>query len=109
MLFIKGGMHLLEVLREAEVDGISLDWRTSFTEARRALPGKLLQGQLDPVLLFASEVVVRERTKRLLKKSAPMRSEVVTAAQLIKMSGRRSLGKLLNGANHRGQSFWIAG
>jgi uroporphyrinogen decarboxylase len=66
MLFIKGGMHLLEVLRDVEVDGISLDWRTSFAEARRALPGKILQGQIDPVLLFASEAIVRERTKQLL-------------------------------------------
>lgn len=66
ILFIKGGMHLLEVLRDAEVDGLSLDWRTSFAEARRALPGKVLQGQLDPVLLFATPAVVREKTKRLL-------------------------------------------
>ena len=66
ILFIKGGMHLLDVLREVEVDGISLDWRTSFTEARAALPGKVLQGQLDPVLLFAGEEVVRAKTRALL-------------------------------------------
>jgi uroporphyrinogen decarboxylase len=66
ILFIKGGMHLLEVLREAEVDGVSLDWRTSFTEARKALPGKVLQGQLDPVMLFANEAHVRQKTQQLL-------------------------------------------
>lgn len=67
ILFIKGGMHLLEVLRDVEVDGVSLDWRTSFTEARTALPNHVLQGQLDPVLLFASEAVVRERTRAMLE------------------------------------------
>ena len=38
-----------------------------------------------------------------------MRSEGVAAAQLIKMGRRRSLGKLLNGANHGAQSICIAG
>ena len=66
ILFIKGGMHLLEVLGELDVDGVSLDWRTSFTEARAALPGKLLQGQIDPVLLFSSEEAVRSRTRATL-------------------------------------------
>lgn len=66
ILFIKGGMHLLETLREVDVDAVSLDWRTSFTEARKALPGKLLQGNIDPTLLFASEAAVRARTKSLL-------------------------------------------
>jgi uroporphyrinogen decarboxylase len=66
ILFLKGGMHLLEVLRELDVDGVSLDWRTSFTEARAALPGKLLQGQIDPVLLFSSEDAVRARTRATL-------------------------------------------
>jgi uroporphyrinogen decarboxylase len=66
ILFIKGGMHLLDVIKDIEVDGVSLDWRTSYTEARAALPGKLLQGQLDPVLLFGAESAVRERTRSVL-------------------------------------------
>ncbi len=66
ILFVKGGTHLLEVVKEVEVDGVSLDWRTSFSEARAALPTAVLQGQLDPVLLFAGEDVVRTRTRALL-------------------------------------------
>lgn len=66
ILFLKGGMHLLEVLKEVEVDGVSLDWRTSFTEARAVLPNHVLQGQLDPVLLFAGDEPVRQRTRALL-------------------------------------------
>lgn len=72
ILFLKGGMHLLDVMRDLDVDGVSLDWRTSFTRARAALPGKLLQGQLDPVLLFASEAAVRERTRALLQEIAEL-------------------------------------
>lgn len=44
----------------------SLDWRTSFTEARAALPNHVLQGNLDPVLLFAGEEPVRRATRALL-------------------------------------------
>jgi uroporphyrinogen decarboxylase len=72
ILFVKGGMHLLEVLKDIEVDGVSLDWRTSFTEARRALAGKILQGNLDPVLLFANETAVREKTRALLAEIASL-------------------------------------
>jgi uroporphyrinogen decarboxylase len=66
ILFIKGGMHLLEVFKDIDLDGLSLDWRMSFAEARAALPTKILQGQLDPVTLFAPEAFVREKTRALL-------------------------------------------
>ncbi len=67
LLFVRGGHHLLPVLGETGVDGFSLDWRTPFSEARALYPNHVLQGNVDPVLLFAGEAAVRERTKQLLK------------------------------------------
>lgn len=67
LLYVRGGHHLLGTFGETGVDGISLDWRTPFAEARAMYPKLLLQGNVDPVLLFAPPEVVRARTKALLE------------------------------------------
>ena len=54
-------MHLLPILGETDVNGISLDWRTDFAEARTLYPNLLLQGNLDPLFLLAGDDVVRDR------------------------------------------------
>lgn len=72
LLYLKNGMHLLEAVAEVEVDGLSLDWRTSFTRARQVLPGRLLQGNLDPVLLLGGPDVVRARARALLAEVAAL-------------------------------------
>lgn len=66
ILFVRGGHHLLPLLGEAGVDGLSLDWRTPWREARALYPRHVLQGNIDPVLLFAGEDAVRARTRALL-------------------------------------------
>ena len=67
LLFAKGAHHLLPVLAETRADGFSLDWRISWREARKHLPTQILQGNIDPTLLFASPDLVRARTRTLLK------------------------------------------
>jgi uroporphyrinogen decarboxylase len=66
LLYVRGGHHLLPVLPALGLDGLSLDWRTPFPAARTALPDAVLQGNLDPVLLFAPPDVVRARTRAML-------------------------------------------
>jgi len=66
LLFVRGGHHLLPVLGESGVDGFSLDWRTPWAEARAAYPNHLLQGNIDPILLFSSPAEVRAATRALL-------------------------------------------
>jgi uroporphyrinogen decarboxylase len=66
LLFVRGGHHLLPLLGDSGVDGFSLDWRTPFAEARKRYPSHVLQGNLDPVLLFAPVESVREQTRALL-------------------------------------------
>lgn len=66
LLYVRGGHHLLPVLPSLGLDGLSLDWRTPFPAARAALPDGVLQGNLDPVLLFTSPAVVKERTRAML-------------------------------------------
>lgn len=68
LLYIKGGSHLLPAVAATGADGVSLDWRIDFAAARALLPDKVLQGNLDPVLLFAPPDFVRAQTRALLAK-----------------------------------------
>lgn len=66
LIFIRGGGHLLPSLAGAGVDGVSLDWRTPFSAARAVNKNWVLQGNLDPVRLFASPESVSAATTTLL-------------------------------------------
>ena len=72
LLFVRGGHHLLPILGDAGTDGLSLDWRTPWREARALHPKLTLQGNVDPVLLFAGDDAVRARVRALL---ADMRAD----------------------------------
>lgn len=67
LLFVRGGQHLLPVLGEAGIDGLSLDWRVDWREARRLYPREILQGNLDPSLLMTDPATVRAATSTLVK------------------------------------------
>ncbi|CAM5439079.1 uroporphyrinogen decarboxylase [Streptomyces tanashiensis] len=48
-------------------DVVGVDWRVPLDEAaRRVGPGKALQGNLDPAVLFASREVVEAKTDEVL-------------------------------------------
>jgi uroporphyrinogen decarboxylase len=66
LLFVRGGGHLLSVLGDCGLDGVSLDWRTPFSSARAVSSTWALQGNLDPVRLFASPERVAEATREML-------------------------------------------
>jgi uroporphyrinogen decarboxylase len=67
LLFVRGGHHLLPVLKDAGVDGLSLDWRTPWSEARALMPSMVLQGNVDPILLLSPPAVVHDATRALLE------------------------------------------
>ncbi|MEU6439795.1 uroporphyrinogen decarboxylase [Streptomyces sp. NPDC047046] len=62
-----GTGELLHDLGEAGADVVGVDWRVPLDEAaRRVGPGKALQGNLDPAVLFAGEAAIREKTTEVL-------------------------------------------
>jgi uroporphyrinogen decarboxylase len=67
LVFARGGHHLLPELKDSGADGLSLDWRTPWREARALMPSMVLQGNIDPILLLASPEVVRQATRELLE------------------------------------------
>ena len=61
---------LLELMRQAGGQVIGLDWRVRLDEAWARLPGVAVQGNLDPVVLFAEPSVIRAQVERILEEAA---------------------------------------
>jgi uroporphyrinogen decarboxylase len=62
--------NLLELMREAGGDVIGLDWRVDLAEAWERLgSGVGVQGNLDPVALFADIAEVKRRAGEILGKA----------------------------------------
>ncbi|GAA2358454.1 uroporphyrinogen decarboxylase [Streptomyces cuspidosporus] len=62
-----GTGELLGLLGEAGADVVGVDWRVPLDEAaRRVGPGKTLQGNLDPAVLFAPRQAVEAKAREVL-------------------------------------------
>ena len=68
--FGTGTATLLELMKEAGGTVIGVDWRVPIDEARRRLGSDVaLQGNLDPVVLFAPLHEIERRVERILKQA----------------------------------------
>ncbi|MEW6515099.1 MAG: uroporphyrinogen decarboxylase [Pseudomonadota bacterium] len=67
IVFTKGGGQWIEKIAASGCDAVGLDWTTDIGAARQRVDGKVaLQGNMDPLTLFASpEAVAREATRVL--------------------------------------------
>jgi len=62
---------MLPAMRETGADVLGLDWRTPLAEGWKAIgPGCGVQGNLDPIALFAPEEVLRRRVADVLRQAA---------------------------------------
>lgn len=62
---------LLSTMRETGADVIGLDWRIPLAEGWKTLgEGCAVQGNLDPITLFAPEDVLRSRVREVLQQAA---------------------------------------
>jgi uroporphyrinogen decarboxylase len=67
ILFGKGNAPYLEELAASGAEGVGVDWLVSLEEARRRTGGKVaLQGNLDPVTLYAEPETIRAEVARTL-------------------------------------------
>ena len=56
MLLLAVGVGKLHRMAECNADVLGLDWSTDMAEARQVLgSNKVIQGNIDPAVLFASE------------------------------------------------------
>jgi uroporphyrinogen decarboxylase len=66
MFFALGASHLMDAIAEIPCEVVSVDWRTDLTLARKQLPGRALQGNLDPAFLYAERDVLAAEARRIL-------------------------------------------
>jgi len=72
ILFTKGGNPWLREMMESGAAAIGLDWTCDARAARKLAGGRVaLQGNLDPVALFAPEKAVRDATRTVLDAFGP--------------------------------------
>ena len=65
-----GTGELLPLMGEAGADVVGVDWRVPLDVARDRLPGKAVQGNLDPAVCLAPWAVVADRTRDVLRRNA---------------------------------------
>ena len=69
ILFTKGGGLWLEAMTDAGYDALGLDWQTDLHNARTRVGDKVaLQGNMDPIALYAQPDIIVEKVKTILAK-----------------------------------------
>lgn len=67
IVFTKGGGQWIEAIAASGCDAVGLDWTTDLGGARRRVDGRVaLQGNMDPLTLFASPEAVAKEATRIL-------------------------------------------
>ncbi|MCK9609098.1 MAG: uroporphyrinogen decarboxylase [Methylomonas sp.] len=67
ILFTKGGGLWLEAMADTGYDALGLDWQTDIGSARARVGDKVaLQGNMDPITLYAQPEVIREKVAKVL-------------------------------------------
>ncbi len=70
IIYINRSGALLERIANSGADIVSLDWTVSIVEARKRLGGNIgIQGNLDPMILFAPDEIIRSRIADVLKEA----------------------------------------
>ena len=68
ILYINRSGALLERMASVGVDVLSLDWTVNIDEARERIGDNIgIQGNLDPMLLFAADETIISRTQQVLR------------------------------------------
>ncbi|MGW0905513.1 uroporphyrinogen decarboxylase [Streptomyces sp. NPDC002853] len=72
-----GTGELLGLMGEAGADVMGVDWRVPMDEAvRRVGPGKALQGNLDPAVLFSTREAIEAKTDEVLDAAAGLEGHI---------------------------------
>lgn len=69
IFFTKGGGQWLETMSSSGYEALGLDWQTDIGSARARVGDKVaLQGNMDPIALYAQPEVIREKVRTILQK-----------------------------------------
>ncbi|MGD0958491.1 MAG: uroporphyrinogen decarboxylase [Methylomonas sp.] len=69
ILFTKGGGLWLEAMADSGYEALGLDWQTDIGHARARVGDKVaLQGNMDPIALYASPAIIRDKVGHILQR-----------------------------------------
>jgi uroporphyrinogen decarboxylase len=72
ILFTKGGGGWLEEMADSGADCLGIDWQTPIGQARRRVGDRVaLQGNMDPMALFAPPAAIEREVARILEGYGP--------------------------------------
>ncbi|MBI5846575.1 MAG: uroporphyrinogen decarboxylase [Nitrospirae bacterium] len=75
--FVNDCSGLLKIVKKCGADVIGIDWRVDMAKAAKKLGKKYsIQGNLDPLVLFAPKEHIEERVKDILFKAEPARGHI---------------------------------
>ncbi len=73
IVFTKGGGLWLEEMAAIDCDALGLDWTMNLGQARQRVADRVaLQGNMDPMSLFADEAAVRAEARRVIDSFGPV-------------------------------------
>lgn len=75
--FAPGAGHTLDLQEQIGSTGVGIDWRTSIADAFARLPGRAIQGNLDPAVLRSDPDVIRSEVERLLQEGGGRPGHIV--------------------------------
>jgi len=64
--FAKGGHYAADSIQSLNCNTVGLDWTMDPTWAKNKFPNKTLQGNLDPAILYGSDVSIQSSTQKML-------------------------------------------
>ncbi len=68
--FLKGSAPYNHLLRDLDVECCGIDWTQDLTRAISDLPGKVVQGNLDPLCLYGSNEEITRRATEICRQGA---------------------------------------
>ena len=73
IVFTKGGGNWLEGMAATGADCVGVDWSVNLSKARQRVQDKVaLQGNMDPMVLFADEETIRREARKVLDDFGPV-------------------------------------
>jgi uroporphyrinogen decarboxylase len=67
IVFTKGGGLWLEYIQSLETNAIGIDWTINIGKARKTIKNKIIQGNLDPVILAVGDkIAIRKEVKKII-------------------------------------------
>lgn len=73
IVFPKGAFFARSMFNDVKCEAVGLDWTMDARESRTIMPGKVLQGNLDPCALYGSKESIKRETRKMLDAFGPER------------------------------------